>query len=279
MLSLAIQDTIICFEMPFFAFLHMCVSSFLPFAVCPLVICLLRISLLKHRLCYCNNRYAFSYTDYIDSNHVFSGRLPFYFALRDAFGLKDVVSDSITTLHGSGFSYKTFEPASGGVHRGAGMDRRVRAGLRYANGGTSKYWLPMPGDEADAHGVKGTTSIVSRPIHSLKKLVEDRMRGEEGYAPIGEDEAREILHRDDGEAAIAGETEEYKEEWRRWRDGEGKTYDEDDQSETESLGFGEAENDDVEEMYADSRRLEYGKQSISHTQSLLTERMCGLMRT
>lgn len=30
--------------------------------------------------------YAFSHTDYIDDNHVYSGRLPMWHAIKDAFG-------------------------------------------------------------------------------------------------------------------------------------------------------------------------------------------------
>ena len=113
-ISLAISDTLICFEMPFFAIAHM---------------------------------FAFSHTDYIDKNVHYVARMPFYYAARDAFGLLDVLEDSRATFRG-GVSYRTFEPVEGGIHVGSGRDRRIRAGLRYAKGGRQKYWLPLP-QEAD----------------------------------------------------------------------------------------------------------------------------------
>ncbi|KAM0749066.1 DUF300-domain-containing protein [Meredithblackwellia eburnea MCA 4105] len=215
-LSLAIQDTLICFEMPLFAFLHL---------------------------------YAFSYTDYIDNNHQYSGRLPIYYALRDAFGFKDVFSDSVTTVKGTGFSYRTFEPAEGVLHQGLGRDRRVRAGLRYAEGGKVKYWLPMPGEESDAHGRKGKAGMAARPFHTVKKVLEARLDQREGYAPLPEDEANEVFHED---PALRRDRD-----FQKWLDEEeGVDYDDVD-SDAESLGF-EDPDEEMEELYDDSRKLEFG---------------------
>jgi hypothetical protein len=107
--SVGLNDTLICVEMPFFAMAHL---------------------------------YAFSYKDYIDPLHTFVARMPMYYAFRDAFGLLDVVADTKTTLRGEGMDYREFEPAEGHMHQGAGRDRRIRAGLRYSKGGQKKYWLP-----------------------------------------------------------------------------------------------------------------------------------------
>ncbi|KAL8280874.1 hypothetical protein RQP46_006878 [Phenoliferia psychrophenolica] len=198
-----------------------------------------------------NVSYAFSYTDYIDTNHQYSGRLPFFYALRDAFGYKDVFSDSVTTVKGTGFSYRTFEPAEGGLHQGLGRDRRVRAGLRYAEGGKVKYWLPMPGEESDAHGRKGKSAIVTRPFHAVKRAIEERIDANEGYAPLGEEEASEVIHRDRHRG---------DEEYQRWLEESevGREYDDVD-SDPETLGFEDPEEeDDIEDLYSDSRRLEFG---------------------
>lgn len=107
-ISLAITDTLICYEMPLFAFAHW---------------------------------FAFSHTDYIDKHLHYAARMPFYYAFRDAFGFKDVLEDGRATLRG-GMDYRTFEPVEGGMHQGVGRDRRIRAGLRYSKGGRNKYWLP-----------------------------------------------------------------------------------------------------------------------------------------
>lgn len=114
-MSLAITDTLICYEMPFFAFAHW---------------------------------FAFSHTDYIDKQLQYAARMPFYYAFRDAFGLLDVLEDSRATLRG-GVTYRTFEPVEGGMHQGIGRDRRIKAGLRYSKGGRQKYWLPMPQENSD----------------------------------------------------------------------------------------------------------------------------------
>ena len=97
--------------------------------------------------------YAFSYSDYIDSQHTFVARMPMYYAFRDAFGLLDVVEDSKATLRGEGMDYREFEPAEGFMHQGDGRDRRIRAGLRYSKGGQRKYWLPKTIEETRSGGL------------------------------------------------------------------------------------------------------------------------------
>ncbi|KAM0786991.1 hypothetical protein ACM66B_002409 [Microbotryomycetes sp. NB124-2] len=227
MLSLAVQDTLMCLEMPLFAFLHL---------------------------------YAFSYTDYIDRHQVYSGRLPVWYAIRDVLGYKDVLMDSVTALKGSGFSYRTFEPAAGGIHVGRGQERRAKAGLRYKDGGKKKYWLAMPGDEeADAYGRKGHSRVAARPLHSVRQLLVDRFVDErEAYAPIPSDEASQALHRDGQEA------ESRLEEWMQHKEGERAwqvqgAADLSDESDAESVGFDELERDETAEaLYRDARRLEFG---------------------
>ena len=117
-ISLGLTDTLICIEMPFFALAHL---------------------------------YAFSYRDFTkphaSAEHegrsaVYVARMTLAYALRDAFGLRDLVEDTRTTLRGEGINYRAFEPSEGGMHIGAARDRRIRAGLRYTAGGKGKYWLP-----------------------------------------------------------------------------------------------------------------------------------------
>jgi hypothetical protein len=96
--------------------------------------------------------FAFSYTDYIDKGIQYAARMPFFYAMRDAFGLLDVLEDTRATFHG-GVSYRTSEPVEGGIHVGSGRDRRIRAGLRYAKGGKQKYWLPLPQEAEQAEDV------------------------------------------------------------------------------------------------------------------------------
>lgn len=113
-MTLALVDSMICLEMPFFAMAH---------------------------------QYAFQASDYIDPTIIHAARLPFIYAFRDAFGLKDVWEDAKYTFKARGVSYKAYEAADGGLHYGEGRQKRIRAGLRYSRGGQAKYWLPVPNEE------------------------------------------------------------------------------------------------------------------------------------
>ena len=127
--------------------------------------------------------YAFSHTDYIDPHVHYAARLRFWYAVRDAFGLRDVVEDSKATLH-STVNYRTYEPVEGGMHVGVGRDRRIRAGLRYAKGGAQKYWLPMLEDD-DA-----VASTATGPLAAVQRRWDEY----QGYAPVPAEEAADVVH-------------------------------------------------------------------------------------
>ncbi|CAE6465933.1 hypothetical protein ACGC1H_006155 [Rhizoctonia solani] len=150
-ISLAITDTLICYEMPFFAIAH---------------------------------SYAFSTADYTEHTTHHVARMPFLHALRDAFGLLDVIVDAKETLHG-GVTYQAYEPAEGGMHQGTGRDRRIRAGLRYAAGGKKKYWLPMPADDPAA---------ATNPLTKARRALDERLHEDHAYAPLTEDQAAQVVH-------------------------------------------------------------------------------------
>ncbi|PVF93319.1 DUF300-domain-containing protein [Serendipita vermifera] len=149
-ISIAISDVLICYEMPFFAVAHM---------------------------------FAFSHKDYIDPLVHYAARMRFWYAVRDAFGLLDVVEDSRATLH-STVTYKTYEPVEGGLHVGAGRERRIRAGLRYTKGGTQKYWLPMPADD------EAVVPAATGPLSSIQR----RWNEYQGYAPLPAEVAEDVVH-------------------------------------------------------------------------------------
>ncbi|KAI9313127.1 organic solute transporter Ostalpha-domain-containing protein [Dichotomocladium elegans] len=110
-ISVAIQDFLICLEM-------------IPAAIA--------------------HSYSFSYEDYYDRN-VHSARMPIMYAIRDSFGLKDVAMDSLDTLRGSKFNYRSFEPSEGVPHIGSSRTSRIMAGLRYSTSTAKKHWLePAP---------------------------------------------------------------------------------------------------------------------------------------
>ena len=113
-LAAAIQDALICVEMPGFAFAHW---------------------------------YAFSWHDYAD-NTVSSARLPVKYALRDAFGVVDLIEDSKETFRGDHYSYRVFDSSGKIIAHEDSKSRfnRMKEGMRYKRGGEAKYWIPKPGE-------------------------------------------------------------------------------------------------------------------------------------
>ncbi|KAI9264996.1 organic solute transporter Ostalpha-domain-containing protein [Phascolomyces articulosus] len=110
-MSVAIQDFLICLEM-------------IPAAIA--------------------HSFSFSYEDYYDHN-VHSARMPIMHAIRDSLGLKDVYMDTLDTLRGTQFNYRSFEPSEGVPHIGSSRTSRIMAGLRYSSSTAKKHWLePAP---------------------------------------------------------------------------------------------------------------------------------------
>lgn len=92
-------------------------------------------------------------------NHV--ARLPFIYAFRDAYGVKDVWADIKYTFRARGVSYKAYEAADGRLHNEDGRTKRIRAGLRYSKGGKAKYWINVPGQEDQRLPVDSRTPLLS----------------------------------------------------------------------------------------------------------------------
>ncbi|KIL58551.1 hypothetical protein M378DRAFT_170449 [Amanita muscaria Koide BX008] len=148
-ISVGLNDTLICIEMPFFALAHL---------------------------------YAFLYTDFIDPKLHFCARMHLRYAFMDAFGVKDVAEDIKDTLRGEGMDYREFEPAEGVIHQGSGRDRRIKAGLRYSNGGKKKYWLPKVQNE-------------TRPGGRIGRIVDEiAYDPEDARAPLLGRQAENVVH-------------------------------------------------------------------------------------
>ncbi|KKK12568.1 PF03619 domain protein [Aspergillus rambellii] len=113
-LAAAIQDSLICFEMPIFAITHW---------------------------------HGFSWHDYADPN-ISAARLPVIYALRDAFGPKDLIEDTKMTLRGENYEYRLFDSGDHIIAHAESDSRvkRVMHGMRYERGGKAKYWIPKPGE-------------------------------------------------------------------------------------------------------------------------------------
>ena len=113
-LAAAIQDALICFEMPIFAIGHL---------------------------------YAFSWHDYADIT-ISAARMPVKYALRDAFGIRDLIQDTKETFEGHHYEYRVFDTRDGILTHEESDSRvaRMMEGMRYERGGKGKYWIPKPGE-------------------------------------------------------------------------------------------------------------------------------------
>lgn len=115
-LAAAIQDALICFEMPFFAFAQW---------------------------------YSFSWKDFADVT-ISDARMPMRFAFRDAFGSRDLIEDAKETWSGNKYDYRNFDATDNVIAHEDSSSRaaRMQAGMRYERGGRGKYWIPAPGSDA-----------------------------------------------------------------------------------------------------------------------------------
>ncbi len=112
-LAAAIQDALICMEMPIFAVAHW---------------------------------YAFSWHDYADVT-ISAARMPVKYAIRDAFGVRDLIEDTKETFSGNKYEYRLFDSGDNVLAHEESSSRvaRMMEGMRYERGGKGKYWIPKPG--------------------------------------------------------------------------------------------------------------------------------------
>lgn len=113
-LAAAIQDALICMEMPIFAIGHW---------------------------------YAFSWHDYADVT-ISAARMPVLYAIRDAFGIRDLIEDTKETFTGRKYEYRLFDSGDNIMAHEDSSSRvaRMMEGMRYQRGGKGKYWIPKPGE-------------------------------------------------------------------------------------------------------------------------------------
>ena len=124
-LAAAVQDALICCEMPLFAMAHW---------------------------------YAFSWHDYADVT-ISSARMPVKYALRDAFGPRDLLEDTKETFAGKNYEYRLFDSGDNVLAHAESDSRtaRMMEGMRYERGGKGKYWIPKPGE------VNSRTPLLGNP--------------------------------------------------------------------------------------------------------------------
>lgn len=125
-LAAAIQDALICIEMPIFAIGHW---------------------------------YAFSWHDYADVT-ISAARMPVRYALRDAFGIRDLIEDTKETFSGKKYEYRLFDTGDNVLAHEGSSSRvaRMMEGMRYERGGKGKYWIPKPGEANARTPLLGSTA-------------------------------------------------------------------------------------------------------------------------
>ncbi len=113
-LAAAIQDALICFEMPIFAVAHW---------------------------------YAFSWKDYADVT-ISAARMPVKYAVRDAFGIRDLIEDTKETFGGQKYGFRQFDSGDNVLANEESASRvaRMMEGQRFERGGKGKYWIPRPNE-------------------------------------------------------------------------------------------------------------------------------------
>lgn len=138
-LAAAIQDALICVEMPAFAVAHW---------------------------------YAFSWHDFAD-NSILSARMPLRHALKDSFGIRDLIEDSKETFRGNNYGYRAFDSGDKVMAHEDSKSRiaRLNAGMRYERGGKGKYWLPRPGE------VNATSPLLGGPSSSRGDTLFEQQHG------------------------------------------------------------------------------------------------------
>jgi hypothetical protein len=131
-LAAAIQDALICFEMPLFALAHW---------------------------------YAFSWHDYADDT-ISAARLPVKYALRDAFGPLDLIQDTKDVFAGKNYEYRYFDARDNVLahEESASRAARMAEGMRYERGGKGKYWIPKPGQSEHEPLLSKVTSSRARAM-------------------------------------------------------------------------------------------------------------------
>ncbi|TVY78426.1 Transmembrane protein 184-like protein [Lachnellula suecica] len=143
-LAAAIQDALICIEMPIFAIGHW---------------------------------YAFSWHDYADVT-ISAARMPVWYAVRDAFGVRDLIEDTKETFSGNKYEYRLFDSGDNVMAHEESSSRvaRMMDGMRYERNGKGKYWIPKPG-EATAR----TPLLSDGPSRSRSLSPKKTLHGDPNY--------------------------------------------------------------------------------------------------
>jgi hypothetical protein len=162
-LAAAIQDSLICFEMPIFAIAHW---------------------------------YAFLWHDYADPR-ISAARMPVKYAVRDAFGIRDLIEDTKETFRGENYQYRAFDSGDKVIAHEESYSRvaRMMDGMRYERGGKAKYWIPKPGEASSRTPLLGSSASNRREsrVRPKRGSGADAFRDSDDVEEIALDEEDERL--------------------------------------------------------------------------------------
>ena len=76
--------------------------------------------------------------------------MPIRFAIRDSFGISDLIQDTKMTFRGSHYDYRHFDSGDNVIAHEESHSREARMmdGMRYERGGKGKYWIPKSQPDA-----------------------------------------------------------------------------------------------------------------------------------
>ncbi|KND97659.2 hypothetical protein QG37_06058 [Candidozyma auris] len=131
--------------------------------------------------------FSFSYKPFTIS-HMPSGRVKFYYALRDMFGIKDLVIDFALTFYGDYYKdYKQFDSVEALIAHPSSKSRmgRINQGLRYQPDGKQKHWLPSQNLQASPQAPASASIRSTSEINAISNHIYHQQSGRSQsiYAP------------------------------------------------------------------------------------------------
>lgn len=129
--------------------------------------------------------YAFTYKEFASSSLMGYARLPVPYAVRDAFGIVDLILDFKSAFYGSNYNYREFNSIETVLEHPESRSRQARLaqGLRYKAGGTSKYWLPTPANQGTITTASPNLREQSKPLIGSEETAS--LRNAESYKNSG----------------------------------------------------------------------------------------------
>lgn len=129
--------------------------------------------------------FSFSYKPYTISQMP-SGRVQFYYALRDMFGIKDLMIDFALTFYGDYYKdYKQFDSVEALIAHPSLKSRmgRINQGLRYQSDGKQKHWLPLQNLQNSPQQAQASIRSTSEINAISNHIYLHQGRSQSNYAP------------------------------------------------------------------------------------------------